>query len=105
MRSTHGPNRGSEERFYIGNDSGDTLWVRGGGKQSALRNPKAVSVPHLSVTVRPYTLNCREERTPGRVDSGPTTPWIFEGASPCLLSNKKDKLVQVALKKSLWNSV
>ena len=39
----------------------------GGGKQ---RNPMAASVPHLSFTVRPYTLNCREERTPEGVNQG-----------------------------------
>ena len=32
------------------------------------RNAEAASVPHLSFTVRPYTLNCRKERAPGNVE-------------------------------------
>ena len=34
-QSVYGHNRGAEERFYIGNDRADTLWVEGGVRQRA----------------------------------------------------------------------
>ena len=55
---------GSEERFYIDNDRGTLCGCRKGVIRELRRNPGAASGPHLSVTVRPYTLNGREERTP-----------------------------------------
>ena len=67
MRATDSQNRGSEERFYIGNDRGTLCGLREGANRELRRNPKAASVPHLPVAVRPYTLNGREERSPGRL--------------------------------------
>ena len=49
MRATHGYNRGTEERFYIGNDRGDTLWVEGGGKQSVTEEPRGRKCPSCIV--------------------------------------------------------
>ena len=65
-RATHGQNRGSEERFYIGNDRETLYGCREAANSEPRRNANAASVPHLSVTVRPYTLNCREERSLGK---------------------------------------
>ena len=58
------PNQGTEERFYIVNDRGTLFGGREGANRELWRNPKAVSVPHLPVTVRPYILNRWEERGP-----------------------------------------
>ena len=55
--------RGTEERFYIGNDRGTLCGVREGANREPLRNPKAASIPHVQVTVRPYTLKGWEERS------------------------------------------
>ena len=59
MSATHGDNRGTEERFYIGNDRGTHYQCRVGANRVPQRNAEAASVPHLSVTGRPYTLNGR----------------------------------------------
>ena len=67
MRAAHSHNRGSEERFYIGTDRGTLFECREEPNRELWRNPKAISVPHVSFTARPYTLNCREERTPGQI--------------------------------------
>ena len=54
----------SQERFYIGNDSGTCYECRAGANRVPQRNAEAASVPHLSVAGCPYTLNGREERAP-----------------------------------------
>ena len=45
-----------EERFYIGNDRGDTLWREGGANSVSRRNPGAANVPHVSFMTCLYTL-------------------------------------------------
>ena len=69
-QSVYSHNRGAEERFYIGNDRGTLYGWREGVDSELQRNTEPASVPQLSVTVRPYTLNGREERTPDRVVLG-----------------------------------
>ena len=45
LRATHGHNRATKERFYIGNDRGGALWVKGRGKQRDTEEPKGRKCP------------------------------------------------------------